>query len=111
LLELTRLSKAEYRIEECLQRAKSPAGLAGHEVRTWRGWHHYQTFSLLATWFLTQESRQGQMHTGAHHSAGSRHVGVAAAYDTRLRSPRVDLPTSYPSTAHRKREILSLEET
>lgn len=36
------------------------AGLADYEVRTWRGWHHHQTLSLIATWFLTQETRQGK---------------------------------------------------
>src|SRR5207245_4598946 len=60
LAEFTRVAKAEHRIEECLQRAKGEAGLADYEVRTWRGWYHHQTLSLMATWFLTQESRRGK---------------------------------------------------
>jgi SRSO17 transposase len=55
-----RVFKAEHRVEECLQRAKGEAGLADYEVRTWRGWHHHQVLSLLATWFLTQETRRGK---------------------------------------------------
>ncbi len=35
--EFARVFKAEHRIEECLQRAKSEAGLADYQVRTWRG--------------------------------------------------------------------------
>jgi hypothetical protein len=58
--ELARVFKAEHRIEECLERAKGEAGLAGYQVRTWEGWHHHQTLSLLATWFLTQEARRGK---------------------------------------------------
>jgi len=80
LAEFTRVSKAAHRIEECLQRAKSEAGLADYEVRTWRGWHHHQTLSLIATWFLTQEARRGEkIHARHHRSPGSRAVGCTAA--------------------------------
>jgi SRSO17 transposase len=58
LMEFARVAKAEHRIEECLQRGKSEAGLGDYEVRTWVGWHHHQTLSLIATWFLVQESRR-----------------------------------------------------
>ncbi len=52
--------KSQHRIEECLRRAKSEAGLGSYQVRTWEGWHHHQTLSLVATWFLTQETRRGK---------------------------------------------------
>jgi SRSO17 transposase len=65
LAELARVAKAEHRIEECLQRAKSEAGLAHYEVRTWQGWHHHQTLSLIATWFLVQESLRGKQSAPA----------------------------------------------
>jgi SRSO17 transposase len=60
MAEFARVFKAEHRIEECLQRAKGEAGLGDYQVRTWEGWHHHQTLSLLATWFLTQETRRGK---------------------------------------------------
>jgi len=60
LVEFARVFKAQHRIEECLQRAKSEAGLGDYQVRTWEGWHHHQTLSLIATWFLTQETRRGK---------------------------------------------------
>ena len=47
--ELARVAKAEHRIEECLQRSKSEAGLADYEGRNWTGWQQHQTLSLLAT--------------------------------------------------------------
>lgn len=52
--------KAQHRIEESLKRAKGEGGLADYQVRTWEGWHHHQTLSLIATWFLTQETRRGK---------------------------------------------------
>ena len=58
--ECARVAKAAHRIEECLQRSKSEAGLADYEVRHWRGWQHHQTLSLLATWFLVRETARGK---------------------------------------------------
>jgi len=58
--EFTQVAKAEHRIEECLQRSKSEAGLADYEVRNWTGWQHHQTLSLLATWFLLRETDRGK---------------------------------------------------
>jgi SRSO17 transposase len=56
--EFARVFKGQHRIEECLERAKGEAGLADYQVRNWVGWHHHQTLSLLATWFLTKEARR-----------------------------------------------------
>jgi SRSO17 transposase len=60
LSELARVSKAAHRIEECFERAKGEAGLADYQVRNWAAWHHHQTLSLLAAWFLDQEARRGK---------------------------------------------------
>ena len=60
LAEFCRVAKAELRIEECFRRAKSQAGLADYEVRNWVGWHHHQTLSLLASWFLNVETRRAE---------------------------------------------------
>jgi SRSO17 transposase len=70
LSEFARVFNAEHRIEQCLQRAKGEAGLSHYQVRTWRGWHHHQTLSLIATWFLTQEARRGKnVDPRAHRAA------------------------------------------
>lgn len=80
LTEFTRVSKAAHRIEECFERAKGESGLADYEVRTWRGWHHHQTLSLVANWFLTQEARaEKKIDAGDYRSASSRDVGGVAA--------------------------------
>jgi SRSO17 transposase len=78
LEEFARVFKAQHRIEESLKRAKGEAGLADYQVRTWEGWHHHQTLSLIATWFLTQETRRGKNldsrtdpTTGANHDRWS----------------------------------------
>lgn len=71
--EFARVAKAEHRIEECIQRAKGEAGLADYEVRSWAGWHHHQTLSLIATWFLVQEARRGKKIDARTDGSASSH--------------------------------------
>lgn len=84
LTELARVVKAEHRIEDGLKRAKSEAGLSDYEVRTWIGWHHHQTLSLIAAWFLIRETRRGKkIHPGHDGASGSSSSGPAVAASVR----------------------------
>jgi len=65
LAEFARVTKAEHRVEECLERAKGEAGLGDYQVSNWKGWHHHITLALLAAWFLTRETRRGKELTPA----------------------------------------------
>jgi hypothetical protein len=88
LAEFARVSQAQHRIEECLKRAKGEAGLADYQVRTWAGWHHHQTLSLIATWFLTRETRRGKkVDAGADGAAG-------AEDDRRVAEPHAEVPSA-----------------
>jgi len=60
LEEFARVAKAEHRVEECFERGKGEAGLGDYQVRNWIAWHHHQTLSLLAAWFLNKETRRGK---------------------------------------------------
>jgi SRSO17 transposase len=60
LSEFARVAKAAHRVEECLRRSKSEAGLGEYQVRNWRGWHHHMALSLVATWFLVAEALRGK---------------------------------------------------
>jgi SRSO17 transposase len=60
LEEFARVAKAEHRVEECFERAKGEAGLGDYQVRNWIAWHHHQTLSLIAAWFLNKETRRGK---------------------------------------------------
>ena len=66
LTTFAHVAKAEHRIEECLQRSKSEAGLADYAGRHWTGWHHHQPLSLIATWFLVTETRRGKKMDASH---------------------------------------------
>ena len=113
LTEFARVAKAEHRIEECLGRAKSDAGLAQYQVRNWIGWHHHQTLSLLAVWFLTQEDRRGKkIHPGADGSDSSHDPCRSVVSQSRLRFPGPHPPQQHPPfTAERTRLCLPLEIT
>lgn len=90
LEELARVVKAEHRIEDCIKRAKSEAGLSDYEVRTWAGWYHHQTLSLIAAWFLIQETQQGKKtYTGNHGSTDTHYVGHSVASGLRLPTSRL----------------------
>ena len=96
LAEFARVAKAEHRIEECLGRAKSDAGLAQYQVRNWIGWHHHQTLSLLAAWFLTQEDQRGKkIHSGSDGADGS-HDHCRAA----MPRPRLRISSPYRAAQH-----------
>ena len=96
LAEFARVAKAEHRIEECLERAKGEAGLAQYQVRNWNGWHHHQTLSLLAAWFLTKEDLRGKkIHPGTDGTESSHHHRVFTPLRTRLW-----LSSVYPAAQH-----------
>lgn len=100
LAELAGVQKTEHRVEDCLKRAKSEAGLADYEVRTWPGWHHHQALSLVATWFLTVETRRGKkIDAGDHGPATSRSHRFVAPPQTGQRSSRANLPQRNPTLA------------
>lgn len=65
--EFARVALAAHRVEEAIKRSKSQAGLSHYEVRNWRGWHHHQVLSLMATWFLVCESHRGKKMDPGHH--------------------------------------------
>jgi SRSO17 transposase len=94
LEEFARVYKAEHRVEDCLKRAKSGAGLGDYQVRTWEGWHHHQTLSLLATWFLTEEARRGK-------NPDPRADSSASSSDDRWTAePPVERPQSRADSPH-----------
>lgn len=73
-------AQAAHRIEACLQRSKSEAGLADDAGRHWTGWQQHQTLSLLATWFLVRETDRGKtMAPGAYLPADSPGHGADLA--------------------------------
>jgi SRSO17 transposase len=77
LSEFARVTKAAHRVEGCLKRCKSEAGLGEYQVRNWLGWHHHQALSLIATWFLVVEARRGKKGgAGADGPAGACGAGI-----------------------------------
>jgi SRSO17 transposase len=89
LKEFARVADAAHRIEQCIKRGKSEAGMADYQVRTWLGWHHHITLSLIATWFLVQEARRGKkMDAGNHGSTDPQTSCPDLARGLRMRHPR-----------------------
>jgi len=56
LVSLVRLAKIRWWIEQGYQQLKDELGLDHYEGRTWQGWHHHVTLTMLAFGFLTLEA-------------------------------------------------------
>lgn len=54
LERLAEMSHSRYWMERAIQDAKGEAGLADYELRSWRGWHHHMTMTILAMLFLLE---------------------------------------------------------
>ena len=113
LREFGRAATAHHRVEECIQRGKSEAGLADYEVRTYHGWYHHQALSLIAVWFLTEETRRGKKGDPCINSApGPRGDFVTVARGLRLQYAISHRPRETTSTPTKpSRAPLSLETT
>jgi SRSO17 transposase len=85
--ELARVHGEHHRVEQSLQEGKGEVGLGQYEVRSWVGWHHHMTLSLLALWFLAlQRQRGGEKDAGADGVPGAADrdaPAAAAAADVR----------------------------
>ena len=95
LSELVRVRFTRHRIEEVFGAAKGEVGLGQYEVRSWVGWHHHMTLSLLALWFLILERiRVGGENPGRDGvaGAGDLHPAVAVAGP----DPRADRGGRHP---------------
>jgi SRSO17 transposase len=108
--DFARVFKAQHRVEECLKRAKGEAGLADYQVRTWGGWHHHQALSLVATWFLTQETRRGKKADAGFEPAAGARADRRAAPPPAQQPPRDTRPPhrATPAAAERRGPPLSL---
>jgi SRSO17 transposase len=80
--ELARVHGTRHRIEELFAQGNQEIGMSHYEVRSWLGWHHHMTLSLLALWFLQLERLRLGGKNSRHHaaaSAGDLHRVTAAA--------------------------------
>jgi SRSO17 transposase len=78
--EVARVQGARHRVEELLEAGNGEVGLSHYEVRSWVGWHHHMTLSLLALWFLELERlRLGGKNAGGDRAAGAADLHGAAA--------------------------------
>jgi SRSO17 transposase len=69
-----------HQIEQMLEHGKGEAGLDHYEVRSYVGWHHHMTLSLLALWFLSLEHLvMGKKDAGGDGAAGAGDPDAAVA--------------------------------
>jgi SRSO17 transposase len=98
LAVLVRVKGERHRVEQVLQEGKGEVGLAQYEVRSWVGWHHHMTLSLVALWFLALERRRlGGKSAGAN--GGATAAGVQPPVARSAAASRADRRGSQPGAA------------
>ncbi len=77
---LGRVGATRWSVETDIQTHKAEIGLDEYEVRSWRGWYHHITLSLLAGAFLVQLQQEwGEKDAADHAPAGQpRAAGTVA---------------------------------
>jgi SRSO17 transposase len=80
LAEVVRAQRQRHRIEEMFAAGNGEAGLDHYEVRSWVGWHHHMTLSLVGLWFLCLERRHvGGENPGDDRAASAKCPGPTTA--------------------------------
>jgi SRSO17 transposase len=80
LAKLAGVHARRHRAEELFGAGKGEVGLGHYEVRSWVGWHHHMTLSLLALWFLQlHKERLGGKNPGVDGAAVAGGVRPPAA--------------------------------
>jgi SRSO17 transposase len=72
---LVRVSGLRWPVETALEEAKGELGMDHYETRTWRGWHHHMTQTLLAHHFLVRLRLQLKKSPGVDPGPTSGAVG------------------------------------
>jgi SRSO17 transposase len=87
LAKLVEVHGRRHGVEELFGAGKGEVGLDHYEVRSWVGWHHHMTLSILALWFLQRErNRLGGENPGidsATDAEGFRPFASAAPAERR----------------------------
>ena len=131
LAELVQVRFRRHRVEDAFEAGKGEAGLDHDEVRSWVGWHHHMTLSLLALWCLIRERRRlggedpggdrvadaGDLHptaagAGPERGAnrGGRDAGAVAkggGADRQVAQGQRHVPAPTPTTGHELNSCLA----
>jgi SRSO17 transposase len=87
---LVRISGLRWPVETALEEAKGELGMDHYETRTWRGWHHHMTQTLLAHHFLVRLRLRLKKSPGVDRGPSPGAIGGRAAAPPleRTRGPR-----------------------
>lgn len=69
--KMAKVAACRHCVEQCFELAKTDVGMDEYEVRSWVGWHHHMTLSLLAQYFLIRERARIKKNTSDHCSASA----------------------------------------
>jgi SRSO17 transposase len=90
--KMAKVAACRHYVEQSLGLAKGDVGLDEYEVRSWIGWHHHMTLSLLSLCFLVRE----RLHLKKRHrrSPSPRSDGRSPASWSSMTPPMLRSPSS-----------------
>lgn len=102
LKELVRVGGCRHGIEQALNMAKGDIGLDEYELRSWIGWHHHMTLSMLSLWFLVCEHRRIKkiLQQSPLLRSVVRSLSQPSLRPARRKSPRSSVRSSAATTRH-----------
>ncbi|MGQ9677653.1 MAG: IS701 family transposase [Chloroflexota bacterium] len=84
--EFVRIAGMRWPVESAILESKSELGMDHYEVRTWVGWHHHMTMTLLAHHFLVRlRLRLGEKISRSHRAASASTTERGAAEEATRR--------------------------
>jgi SRSO17 transposase len=100
---LVRLSGMRWPVESAIQESKGELGMDHYEVRTWPGWHHHMTMTLLAHHFLVRlRIRLGGKIGRAHRTTSPRAAQRDPTQEATRRPKRHRICPSHPAAQLRR---------
>jgi SRSO17 transposase len=103
--DLAQLAGWRWPVESSFEEAQGEAGLDHYETRSWRGWHHHMTQSLMAHFFLVRLCLRLKKSPSADHRTGTA-LGKLCAPGRQPTRTRHHRDHRIPSTAELRRILL-----
>jgi SRSO17 transposase len=105
---LIRISGMRWPIESAILESKSELGMDHYEVRTWVGWHHHLTMTLLAHHFLVRlRLRLGGKISRSHRAASASTTERGAAEEATRRQEGHSIRPWYATAELRRLSVPS----
>jgi SRSO17 transposase len=98
---LAQIQRQRYWIERAFQDAKSEAGMADYQARSWKAWHHHMALVMMVLLFMLQ---QRQKHHATHPKLSCADLKILLAHILPNRNASLEEVLRLMEQRHRRRK-------